>query len=433
MNNSETNEIKQSSTEVVKDEKTVIVEHVSPVNEDLTLKRLDEKFIYELMEVPTASKHEYRMVTFILFWAKKNNVKYELDSYGNIYLTKGEVNENEFYPCVTAHLDTVQTKQIFHAKAGAKLDVKTKLHTDGKKHKIYVDGFGIGGDDKAGLLIGLSMFKYFDKLKACFFLEEETGCVGSSHIDMKVPFYQNWFGNVGYVIGYDSPDLNRAAYACSGTRLMNKQFFADNGLDKICAEHGLNDFRSEPYTDVKQIREKTNIICMNFGSGYYNCHMDSEYCLLEDMDAALDMGVAIIEKLGNTSHMMKHVASSYNYNDETSKYFEGLKPHTTTQYGGTYYGRGDYYDDYDDDYHTRYNDYGGSSTTHSSTTTSGGTQNSTTTKIENTVTYDSVEYISKQYEDYINEIKENVKGACDELGINFDEKMSKFFEKKIEF
>lgn len=384
----------------------------------LNLKRLNEKFIYELMQVPTASHHEYRMVTFIMIWAKRNGIDYHMDDYGNIYLTKGELAEGEFYPCVTAHLDTVQTKQTLYAKAGAKLDVKTRdgstTHNNVGKHEIYVDGFGIGGDDKAGVLLGLSMFNYVDKLKACFFLEEETGCQGSQHLD------KDWFKNVGYVIGYDSPDLNRAAYRCSGTTLMNKQFFEDNGLAELCKKHGLDDFRSEPFTDVVQIRQKTEIICMNFGTGYYLCHTDSEYCVIEDMDAALDMGVEIIEKLGNVEYKMRHIGTSYSYNskDADSTYFEGLKPRPVSQYSPSR----SYYND--DDYSYNRHSY-------PSTQTQQPTQQQKPN--EDTLNFETVKYITDKYEEYILTIKEEIAAKCKEQDIDFDTNFKEIFNKEITF
>ena len=437
--NVEANESQTPSTETPVEEVTaeqvdpISVNNVNNADNSYPLKRLSEKFVYEVMEVPSASHHEYRMVLFIMLWAKRNGITYEMDDYGNIYLTKGELDGTECYPCVTAHLDTVQQKQILYAKSGAKLNIITSETTD-KKHKINVEGFGIGGDDKAGVVLCLSMFSYFDKLKACFFLEEETGCDGSRHLDTE------WFKNVGYVIGYDSPDLNRAAYSCSGTKLMNKQFFEDNGLAEICAKHGLNDFRSEPFTDVVQIRQKTDVICMNFGTGYYNCHMDNEYCIIEDMDEALDLGVDIINKLGLDEYRMKHMGGtgtvySYSPNDTDSKYFEGLNPKkatsTVTRYNG-YCGR-DYDDYYDDEYYGEYGGWGGHSHTggSSSGSTTPSTSSSTTSK-ENQVNYEQIEHVTKTYEEYILTIKEEIQAACKKNDVDF-KLFEEAFSKKIVF
>lgn len=384
---------------------------------EMKLTHLNKDFVYELMSVPTHSGSEYRMITFIVLWARKNNIKYEFDDYGNLYLTKGEIEDYEYYPCVTAHLDSVQTKQKLYAQAGQELDVKTRIVSN--KHEIYVDGMGIGGDDKAGVLIGLSMFSHVDKLKACFFLEEETGCKGSSNLN------KEWFNNVGYVIGYDSPDLNRAAWACSGVKLFNADFFKTH-IQEICKKHGLTDFRSEPFTDVKLIREKTNIICMNFGSGYYNAHMSNEYCIIEDMDTACRMGHDIINHLGNIRYELEHkeMTSRWSGNtytrsqDDDEKYFDSLQPKRT--YNTSYqYGNDSYSESYG----------GGNSTT---TNNSKKTDDKSKDNTDETVKIETVKYITEKYDSYIETIKTNIESKCKELGIDFNN-FKDIFKNEIKF
>lgn len=373
----------------------------------LSLTHLDEKFVYELMSVPTSSSNEYRLVTFIILWARRNNIHYEFDDYGNVYLTKGEIKDGEYYPCVTAHLDSVQSKQKTYAQAGQPLQVKTRISTINKKHEIYVDGMGIGGDDKAGVLIGLSMFSHLDTLKACFFLEEEIGCKGSAKLN------KEWFNDVGYVMGFDSPDLNRAAYACSGVKLFSANFFKTYMQD-ICKKHGLTKFQSEPFTDVKEIREKTGIMCMNFGSGYYNAHSEREYCVIEDMDTACRMGVELIEFIGLTRHELQHssgwikgqdgVYRKVVTDDEDEKFFRTL---SGVQYG--YYGYGN---------QGSYN-YG-------ATSKASGTSATTTTKTtetvkddKNKVNIETLKYVTERYEEHIEDVKARIQKVCEVNNIDF--------------
>lgn len=407
ISNNNTNEV---STE--KTNETKIVNLVSNTEEKkdediLSLTHLDKDFVYELMSIPTSSSNEYRLVTFIVLWARRNNIDYEFDDYGNIYLTKGEIKDGEYYPCVTAHLDSVQTKQKTYAQAGQPLQVKTRISTINKKHEIYVDGMGIGGDDKAGVLIALSMFNHLDVLKACFFLEEEIGCKGSSKLN------KEWFNNVGYVIGYDSPDLNRAAYACSGVNLFSANFFKTYMQD-ICKKHGLTKFHSEPFTDVKEIREQTNIICMNFGSGYYNAHTEREYCVIEDMDTACRMGIDLINFIGYTRHELQcskswvrgtdGVYRKADVDEEDEKFFRTLSGYNS------YYGYG-------------------TQTTASSTTTNKTTVVSSTTKVEdnNKVDIEMLKYVTERYEEYIQEMQNRIKTLCSENNIDFS-----IFEKEFE-
>lgn len=394
--------------------------------DEMKLTHLNKDFVYELMSVPSNSGNEYRMVTFIVLWARRNNIDYEFDDYGNLYLTKGKLADGEYYPCVTAHLDTVQHKQKLYIQAGQELEVKTRISSG--KHEIYVDGMGIGGDDKAGILISLTMFSYVDKLKACFFLEEETGCKGSSQLNV------DWFKTVGYVIGYDSPDLNRAAYACSGVKLFNAQFFKEH-IKEICAEHGLNDFRSEPFTDVKLIREKTDIICMNFGSGYYNAHSSNEYCVIEDMDTACRMGNAIINHLGMNRYELKHVGSSYKYSngtyssayDEDDRYFDSIRPKRV--YGSSTYP---YYDD--DEYYSYNRGYYGGGTSANASDKKSDTKTDKDEKKEtnNASNEETLKYISEMCDEYFKNIKSEVEARCKTIGVDF-ENFKDIFNRQIKF
>jgi putative aminopeptidase FrvX len=401
------------STDVKKDVKeTTTVTTTNEVEKKdenaLSLTHLDEKFVYELMSVPTSSSNEYRLVTFIILWARRNNIHYEFDDYGNVYLTKGEIKEGEYYPCVTAHLDSVQSKQKTYAQAGQPLQVKTRISTINKKHEIYVDGMGIGGDDKAGVLIGLSMFSHLDTLKACFFLEEEIGCKGSAKLN------KEWFKDVGYVMGFDSPDLNRAAYACSGVKLFSANFFKTYMQD-ICKKHGLTKFQSEPFTDVKEIREQTGIMCMNFGSGYYNAHSEREYCVIEDMDTACRMGVELIEFIGLTRHELQHssgwvkapdgVYRKVVTDDEDEKFFRTL---SGVQYG--YYGYGN---------QGSYN-YGTTTKTSGSTTSTTVTKTTETAKDDkNKVNIETLKYVTERYEEHIEDVKARIQKVCEANNIDF--------------
>lgn len=381
-----TQEEKKEVTSDVADNKETKEEKKEEENKDsLVLKNLDVDFAFDVLSVPTCSHHEYRMVTFILLWARANKVAYEFDDYGNIYLTKGTLEEGEFYPCVTSHLDTVQREQEAYAQCGVKLNIKERKTTKG--HELFVDDTGIGADDKAGVLISLSLFEHFDKLKACFFLEEEVGCKGSEKLN------KAWFDNVGYVIGWDSPDRNRAAFACSGELLMSKDFFLK--IKETCKENGVTDFRAEPYTDVKEIRKQTGVVCCNFGNGGYNAHMPTEYVVLEHIDGALGMGIELIKTLGTEKYRMPSKQHSYSYTsakgDEDIEFFAKLD----RPVGGTY---------------TTYR--AGATSTNASTTNSSSKSTTGTTKKEDQKKIEPhvLEYVVERYEKHI----DNIEKKCEE-------------------
>jgi len=399
-------------------------------DEEIELSYIDPEFLLDCMSIPTHSNLEYRMVAYVIMWARRNGIQYDFDEFGNVYLTKGKLDDGEFYPCVTSHLDTVQYKHDPYIYAGVPLELQISIvENEGvKEHKVSVNNeggseIGIGADDKGGICICLSMFEHVEKLKACFFLDEETGCHGSNKLD------EDWFKDVGYVIGFDSPDLYRAAWACDGTQLFNYEFY-EKHMKKVCDYWGLTKgcFFSEPYTDVKNIREKTELICMNFGNGGYNAHNmgGTEYCIMEHMDQACGMGIDLIEAIGNTRHTLKHTGRYNSYSaNPTTDYTE---VHKLEQLG--------------DNTRKGYKPTGSTSTSTSTSTTSGGsstTQKQTVSK-DDEIKFETVKYITERYDSLIKNIEEDVlatvKNICETNNIDFsmfEKSISENFSSEIKF
>lgn len=385
----------------------------NPIDDDMELSYLDQNFVLDTMSIPTDSRNEFRMVIYIIQFARRNGIKYEFDDYGNVYLTKGKLEDGEYYPCVTSHLDTVQHKQEPYIRAGVSLDLKCELTKDGE-HKLSVDtkgqsSIGIGADDKGGVCICLSMFDHFEKLKACFFLCEEIGCCGSKELD------KDWFNDVGYCIGYDSPDLFRAAWSCSGVKLFSYEFY-EKWMKPICDEWGLKDcFYSEPITDVMEIRKQTGVMCMNFGNGGYNAHMESEYCIIEHMDHACGMGIALIDHIGLTRHELKHVSSNV-WQKGKYRVNNGLYVRTDVDDTKKLESLGD-----NSRYNRSYSYQSGNSNSSTSTTT--------VTKDEQ-LNFEMVKYIVNRYDGHIlalkDEVLEAIKAICEKSNIDFS-----LFEKEI--
>ena len=382
----------------------------------LPFKHLDVKELYETMQVPSCSRYEFRMAAFVMMWARKNGIGYEFDKKGNVYLTKGKLAEGEFYPCVTAHMDTVQDKAKPYALAGAELPLRTRrvksTTSDEVRHEIFIDGQGIGADDKLGVYISLQLMKKFDKIKAVFFVEEEIGMMGSKEL------VKDFFKDVAYVIGWDSPDIIRGAWNCSGTQLFSKDFY-ENHLRDIIKDWGFkgSDLHREPFTDVIQIREKTGITCMNFGNGGYQAHSSTEYLVIEHVDHAVGMGEDIIRRLGNKQQFKD-----------------------TKQYAKTAAGVTRVYSDEDDGLGRVLNPT--STVVHySSSRTGGGTSGAGTVgnrsdgKVEektdvNAINEEAVKYIADTYDEYIKMLKGGVEQICGELE---DELKDKFNEVGIDF
>lgn len=388
-----------------------------------TLKYANKEFLYEIMSIPTLSKYEYRMVTHLILWARNHGIDYELDAYGNLYLTKGKVNEGEFYPCVTAHLDTVQDKHKAFIMAGAELDIKTRIKNN--KHELYVDGIGIGADDKGAIFIGLSMMEKIDVIKGAFFLEEEIGMLGSEKLN------ERFFDDVGYVVGFDSPDFNRSAWKSSGTKLFTADFYK-TFMKPVCDKYGYTRFYSEPYTDVSKIVQKTGIMCMNFCNGGYEAHnQTSEYIIAEETDNALGMGIELVETIGRTQHKMK---GSVWEKDPTTGVMSKVSDISDDE---------DYLRSLGDDkkygsYSTYQYSNGGFNSSNSSINSSKNETNFNTSsktsenKDENPVNVETLHYVVATYEERIMTLERDIKDKCTELNIDF-KNFESLFENTIKF
>lgn len=377
----------------------------------LGFKHANIKELYEVMQVPSCSKYEFRMASYIILWARKNGVDYNFDKKGNIYLTKGTLEKGEFYPCVTSHMDSVQDKAKPFALAGAELPLRTRrvksTTTDEVRHEIYIDGQGIGADDKLGVYISLQIVKNIDKIKAVFFVEEEIGMLGSKELE------KEFFEDVAYVIGWDSPDLIRAAWKCSGTQLFTADFYKKH-LKPVTDKWGFNDraFHSEPFTDVVQIREKTGIMCMNFGNGGYQAHSATEFLVIEHVDHALGMGIDIVKTIGNKEQ------------------FKFTKTYNRTTSGTGLVAS------YDDEreceklFGTYYSSYNSNTNYNSNTQTNRSDGNVNASVKDNSVNEETVKYIVDTYDEYIKAVKEEIDAKC---GVIEDALKDKFREAGIDF
>jgi len=158
------------------------------------------EFLKQVLSVPTHSFQEDEMIEFLIEYLSNKKYKFKIDEMGNIYVTKGVIYDNEYYPCVVAHTDTVHAIDTINIKEEYLKDSKGN---ESLSLKAYNDqGFptGIGGDDKCGVFACLQLLEEFDVLKAAFFVSEEVGCIGSKNADGE------FFKDVGYAIQFDAPN-----------------------------------------------------------------------------------------------------------------------------------------------------------------------------------------------------------------------------------
>ena len=255
---------------------------------------INENVLKEVLSIPSLYGQETLVREYVINFCETNEYDYYVDDIGNVYVTKGQVLEGEYYPCVVAHMDTVHSDQSKLIREDKRLDIITNLQGDKTiltaKNPDTKKATGIGGDDKCGVYLCLEMLLNKLTLKAAFFVSEEIGMLGSREAD------PNFFKDVGYAIQFDAPTDNWFSVTCSGTKLWNEEFVSV--VAPILESNGITKYSNDPFTDVVQLRKKFDFCCSVLCSGYYNQHSNREYVVVEDVNKSYLTGSKLIDKLG---------------------------------------------------------------------------------------------------------------------------------------
>lgn len=182
----------------------------------------------------------------------------QMDEMGNITVSNNAQTAS-VAPAFCCHLDTVH--------GGL-----PEPEVIGDKVLISLNGHGVGGDDKCGVIACLEMLKRVP-CKAIFFREEEKGCIGSKAYDAKS------LENNLFCIEIDRRNGCDVINNISGTQLCSEEF-SKRFLEHF--KHGK--LTNGMMTDVIQL-DKAEINMLNVSSGYYNPHTSHEYVLLDELYA----------------------------------------------------------------------------------------------------------------------------------------------------
>lgn len=277
-----------------------------------------EQLFRDILETQSYSGKVERMTSLIVQYAHHFGADVSVVD-GNVYVTKGTPT-SEGYPCIVSHTDTVH--DIIP-------DNNYSVGYDDKNGIIYAYDFskrnftGIGGDDKVGIYIALASVRDFPSIKACFFRDEEIGCVGSGLADI------SFFDDCMYILQCDRKGNADFVTSISGTEISSKDF--QNDVLEIVTNYGYK-FHPGGITDVgKLTARQVGISCANMSCGYHNPHSTDEIIDVDDVNNTKDMVYGIIGSLNK----------KYPHNPEPVMYA------TKNTYGKKSYG---YYDTYDNWY-----------------------------------------------------------------------------------
>ena len=194
------------------------------------------------------------------------------DVCNNYFITIG--SPNIMYCC---HLDNFCNKK----------EKVTKKYNDGI---ISTDGSTIlGADDKAGVSLMLNMIYNNIEGLYYFFIGEEKGCIGSTHISYYFDMLPQ-FNNIIHCISFDRNGTTDIITAQNGIRCCSNLFA--NTIKKNLSNYGL----SLDLNDNGKWSDSASFIglipeCVNISVGYYNNHTSKEY---QDMNHLKQLSDAFI-------------------------------------------------------------------------------------------------------------------------------------------
>ena len=252
---------------------------------------LNIELLKQILAIPSYFKEEDEIRNFVKQHLEENSFSCYIDEKGNLYCTKGQ-QEGHFYPCFVAHMDTVHRRMPVNIvecdRPNSEGAFKSALRALTKEGRPY----GLGADDKAGIFEAIEVAKQFDFFKVAFFVEEEYGCKGSKELDKK------FFEDVSFVAQFDGPEQMVTQICMDQVLFESNTEFGDQVVQQLANILGSkHKFYVHPYTDVWQIKAKTDLCCVNLPAGYYNMHTSEEYVVLEDVENSIVLGVNLVRSL----------------------------------------------------------------------------------------------------------------------------------------
>jgi di/tripeptidase len=265
---------------------------------------MNNALLHAICSVPSRFNEETQMVRFLQGYAAAKGWQFQMDVNRNVRLTKRDPLCFAAIPAVVAHIDTVQPlRQVeIYENEG----VVTGWHG--------IKQVGFGADNKTGIYVCLSIMDSVTNIAALFFAGEEIGMQGASKVD------PGWLRDIGYVIEFDCPSTGIISYSCGGVELFENGATFIQSAFPVLERYGYNQWQQHPYTDVKMLRMRFPISCLNLASGYYNWHADNEFIVVSELETATRLGEDLVLALGTERYVFDH--------GKANKLEEALRPVT---------------------------------------------------------------------------------------------------------
>jgi len=179
------------------------------------ISNLEPKIVWkhfdEIRKIPRCSKHEEKISEYVVNFAKKHNLKYNLDKIGNIVICKAATKGMENKPGVIlqGHLDMVCEKNSDIKFDFSKDSIQLKLNGD----VLTAVGTTLGVDNGIGLAMSLAILEdnniKHGPIESLFTIDEETGLTGAFAMDKDMIK-----GRI--LLNLDSEDFGVLTVGCAG-------------------------------------------------------------------------------------------------------------------------------------------------------------------------------------------------------------------------
>jgi len=149
------------------------------------IENLEPKLVWkhfdEIRKIPRCSKHEEKIREYIVDFAKKQNLEYEVDHIGNVVIRKDATSGMENKPCAVlqGHMDMVCEKNSDVDFDFSKDPIQLKIEGD----FLTAVGTTLGADDGIGVAMSLAILEDSNlkhgPVEGLFTIDEETGLTGA--------------------------------------------------------------------------------------------------------------------------------------------------------------------------------------------------------------------------------------------------------------
>ena len=179
------------------------------------IKDLQPHLVWEqfdaITRVPRPSKHEERIIEFLIDFAKAHSLEWQRDDIGNVVIRKAATAGYEERPVVIlqSHMDMVCEKNADVQFDFASEPIRTRIDGDWVK----AEGTTLGADCGIGMAAAMAML--IDEtiehgpLEALFTVDEETGLTGAFNLGEGMLSGK-------YLINLDSEDEGEIFIGCAG-------------------------------------------------------------------------------------------------------------------------------------------------------------------------------------------------------------------------